>query len=109
MPFPNKETQFKKGQSGNPKGRPKKPLPVLEELLAKILNDEQNGLSALEAMLMTLRAKAVKGDIKAVELFLDRGYGKAKQSFEMTQETELRVIMPDFPPRSSENIDDNND
>jgi hypothetical protein len=102
MPFPNKETQFKKGQSGNPKGRPKKPLPILEEILSDILNDKQNGISALEAMLMALRARAVKGDIKSIELFLDRAYGKAKQSFEMTEDSKLMVIMPDFPQKPQE-------
>lgn len=98
MAFPNKNTQFKKGQSGNPKGRPKKPLPILEELLAAVLSDEQAGISAAEAMLMALRAKAVKGDIKAIELLLDRAYGKSKQSFEMSESSApIRVIMPQIP------------
>ena len=42
---------FKKGQSGNPNGRPKK-IPELRELLANVLGDEKDGKSAAEAILM---------------------------------------------------------
>jgi hypothetical protein len=74
--------KFKKGQSGNPKGRPKK-LPHLDELLADILGEEKDGIEAAKAILMTLRAKAVKGDVRAAEVILDRAYGKAKQTTDM--------------------------
>lgn len=80
MPNPQNITKhkFKKGQTGNPKGRPKK-LPALDKLMADIMGEEKNGKSAAEAILMAIRAKASRGDIKAAELLLDRAYGKAKQ------------------------------
>lgn len=85
--MPNKENiephQFKKGQSGNPNGRPKK-LPKLDELLADILGEEKDGISAAEAIMKALRAKATKGDIRAAEALLDRAYGKPKQTTELT-------------------------
>lgn len=71
----NKKGRFVKGQSGNPKGRPKK-LPDLNKLLIEILADEKDGRSALEAMLMAMRNKAIKGDTKAFETLIDRAYGK---------------------------------
>lgn len=79
-PNPNTEglKKFKKGQSGNPKGRPKK-LPQLDELLADVLGEEKDGIEAAKAILMALRAKATKGDVRAAEVLLDRAYGKAKQ------------------------------
>jgi hypothetical protein len=43
-------------------------MPDIREALAKVLADEKDGLSALEATLMALRAKAVKGDVKAASL-----------------------------------------
>lgn len=104
MPNPPKHTQFKKGQSGNPKGRPK--LPDISEALAKILADEKDGYTALEATLMALRAKAVKGDIRAAEALLDRAFGRPKQAIDHTTAGEklppnavrVELIAPDNQP-----------
>ena len=68
---------FKKGQSGNPKGRPKKP--DIDQYLIDALNDERNGITAIEAIIKTLIAKAVKGDVRAAQELLDRLYGKSNQ------------------------------
>jgi hypothetical protein len=70
---------FKKGQSGNPKGRPLK-LPALDKLMADVLGEEKDGITAGEAILKALRAKATKGDVRAAEVLLDRAYGKPKQT-----------------------------
>ena len=80
--LPPAHSRFKKGQSGNPKGRPK--LPDISEALAKILADEKDGRTALEQTLLALRAKAVRGDIRAAEALLDRAFGKPKQSVDHT-------------------------
>lgn len=72
------KTQFKKGQSGNPLGKPRK-IPELSVLLADVLGEEKDGTEAAKAILMALRSKAVKGDVRAAELLLDRAYGKVKQ------------------------------
>lgn len=73
--------KFKKGQSGNPKGRPK--LPDIKEALAKILAEEKDGVNALEAILKSMRAKAAKGDVRAADFLISRGYGKADQKIEI--------------------------
>jgi hypothetical protein len=79
--MPNPENivkhKFKKGQTGNPKGRPK--LPDLKEAMAKVMAEEKDGMTALEAILKALRMKAAKGDVRAAQELLDRGYGKALQ------------------------------
>jgi hypothetical protein len=87
--------QWKKGQSGNPKGRPKK-LPDLKELLISVLGDTKEGKTAMEAVLLSIRAKALKGDTRAAELLLDRAYGKPKQETDIMT-TFTQVIMP-LPP-----------
>ena len=78
-----KGVKFKKGESGNPKGRPKR-IPDLDLLLADVLGEEKDGIEAAKAILMALRSKAVKGDVRAAEVLLDRAYGKAMQKTENT-------------------------
>ena len=84
--------KWKKGQSGNPAGRPKK-LPELRELLANVLGDSKDGKTAAEAILMALRTKAVRGDVRAAELLLDRAYGKPKQDIDVEANL-TTVILP---------------
>ena len=88
MPFkkgitPPGAKPFKKGNSGNPNGRPCK-IPELDKLLAEVLGEEKEGVAAAKAILMALRAKATKGDVRAAEVLLDRAYGKAKEKVELT-------------------------
>ena len=92
-------TPFKKGQSGNLKGRPK--LPDLSEAMAKILNEEKDGKTALDAILAALRAKAAKGDVRAAQELLDRGYGKAKQYIETDILDKRKEISELFPKKKS--------
>lgn len=88
MPFekgvtPPGAKPFKKGISGNPKGKPCK-IPALDKLLAEVLGEDKDGITAAKAIMMALRAKATKGDVRAAEVLLDRAYGKAKQNFGFT-------------------------
>jgi alkylation response protein AidB-like acyl-CoA dehydrogenase len=82
---PPVHTRWKKGQSGNPKGSVK--LPDIREALAKVLADEKDGITALEATLAALRRKAVQGDVRAAEVLMDRAFGKAKQSLDVDHTT----------------------
>jgi hypothetical protein len=69
---------FKKGQSGNPNGRPLK-LPDLDQIMIKVLNEPgSNGLNKMERIFKKLADKAEAGDIRAIELIHDRAYGKLK-------------------------------
>ena len=88
-----KNTQFQKGVSGNLKGRTKI-IPQLDVLLADVLGEEKDGIEAAKAILMALRAKAVKGDVRAAEVLLDRAYGKASQSLMMTGDFSFQVPAP---------------
>jgi len=85
--YPNlkKGVPFKKGSSGNPAGRPKK-IPEIEKLLANVLGEEKNGMTAAEAILRSLIIKAVKGDVRAAEVLLARGYGLPKQNINIDNE-----------------------
>ena len=74
---PPEATRFKPGQSGNPRGRPKKELDIramLEALTKREVSVVRNGrkikMSSLEAMLQSNYSKALQGDARAFERFL---------------------------------------
>jgi len=104
MPNPEnilgKGNRFKKGESGNPKGRPK--LPSMKAILESVLGDTKDGKTACEAIMMAMRNKAIKGDVRCAEFIIDRAYGKAKESIEVTGSTNV-VIMPKAPGEEADN------
>lgn len=73
-------TEFKPGQSGNPKGRPKMPI-ELKECLANIPDADY------QAIVDKLKDLAKKGNTRAIELILDRWAGKVTQSIDITDKT----------------------
>lgn len=81
---PPKKTQFKPGQSGNPKGRPKKPNDIktnVNELLDTKIPvrgwDGEQRPDGRKAIAMALVSRALKGDLRAIEKVsaLDRQLG----------------------------------
>lgn len=85
------ETEFKPGQSGNPKGRPKG-VPNAKTRMARFLELSINGKNPItkddemftvaELMDLQVISKAIKGDLQAWEKINDRLEGKAKQTTE---------------------------
>jgi hypothetical protein len=76
---PPRSTQFQKGVSGNPKGRPKKALDFNQELLrqsrASITlneNGSRRRISKHEAAILQLLNKAISGNIPALRTYFDR-------------------------------------
>lgn len=74
---PPKATRFKKGQSGNPKGRSKGRQNLktdLEAELAEFVQIREGGqlrkISKQRAVVKSLLAKAVKGDTRAADVLL---------------------------------------
>ncbi len=83
---PPKQTRFKPGQSGNPRGRPRKKLAlneILEEAATTLVQVTVDGrvrrMPALKAIMMLEVRKALQGDGKAsrfvLESFEARGLG----------------------------------
>src|ERR1700722_19961413 len=70
---PPKRTQFVKGQSGNPKGRPKGSqnlATLLEKIIRQRVTVTENGrsreMSKAEAIFLQMINKALRGDISAI-------------------------------------------
>jgi hypothetical protein len=92
---------FVKGKSGSPAtqfkpgdkprlGKKKIKLPNLDEALAYVLGENiKDDITALEIVLKALRAKAVRGDVKAIDLLLSRAYGKPKQFIEQVNKNQV--------------------
>ena len=81
--IPKGSKPFKKGQSGNPAGRPPN-LPELDALMALVLSEEKDSKTEAETILRKWIELAKKGNLKAGEMLFDRGYGKPRQAMEVT-------------------------
>lgn len=76
--------KFKKGQTGNPNGRPKGSLRDIKEVLKDLLSQEKNNSQLIDGLMTVVVNKALKGDLKAVEMLLSYTYGKPTQKTEIT-------------------------
>lgn len=89
--------KFKKGESGNPSGRPagsrnrstivKHWLEVKKLAKNPILNKEEE-LEVQDMMVLALINKALKGDVNAFKELMDSGYGKLLNSNDITSKGE---------------------
>jgi len=67
----------------NRKGQPRK-LPELEIILAEVLSQVKDGKTAAEQVIDALKKKALAGDARAIELLLNRAYGKIPEKLDVT-------------------------
>lgn len=87
---------FKKGQSGNPKGRSKKQL-ALQELIRKFAEapgDGETGNRLVDAA-WALVFMGEGGNVAALRLLFEYGYGKAPQRIEIERASEDPTTMTD--------------
>ena len=87
-----KKHEFKKGQSGNPKGRPKgsKNRSTIARRWLEATRKGKNPLTGEDEILtqediitLALIRKAMEGDVAAYKALLDSGYGTAKDTVDI--------------------------
>ena len=85
----NKSTQFKPGESGNPNGAPIKGnswRDAVAEAMAEIPENEKGDKATFKKIICrVLRKKAVNGDLKAIDMLMDREDGKANQTMDINE------------------------
>jgi len=92
---------FKKGQSGNPNGRPKKissATTQIEKMLSKRdqvdPKDPTKFLSRREVLFDKLYHLTIGGDMSAAKLLIEQGFGRPKQTIDM----DANVNHTEIPP-----------
>ena len=92
---PPRHTRFKKGKSGNPRGRPRKreePHTVLQRVLDRKISikDEDRKIPMREALIRKLRELALQGDKQALalqrQILTDAGYDEPEPVDQVEQE-----------------------
>jgi hypothetical protein len=80
------DTRFKKGQSGNPNGRPVGSVSIVEGIKRKLMEIEpENKKTYYELFLSKLFRKAIKdGDVTLIRDMINRVDGMPKQSSDIT-------------------------
>lgn len=93
---------FKKGQSGNPAGRPKgsKNRSTIVKEILKLLTKLDNPITGKEEwltneqhMTISILQKAIKGDVNAYKALMDSAYGTAKDTMDLNT---TEVVDQDF-------------
>lgn len=93
MPFPNDDTKFKEGESGNPNGRPKgsrnRSTIVREwlecsENVVNPITGKKEKLQQSDIITLALIKKARKGDVQAFKELMDSGFGRIIKEMDIT-------------------------
>jgi hypothetical protein len=99
--------EFKKGESGNPNGRPKgsknrstiaRRWLEVNQSLKNPITGENETMSQEDLMTLALIKKAREGDVNAYKALMDSGYGAPVQQIEQTN-----IEIPLFPDVQEDN------
>ncbi|MEL0173666.1 MAG: DUF5681 domain-containing protein [bacterium] len=82
-----KKYQWKKGQSGNPNGRPKKDFALNEHIRAFANLEDDEKKTMLESVVEKVYEEALNGNMQAITFLADRILGKPTQALNVKAES----------------------
>jgi hypothetical protein len=103
MPNPQNLKPFPKGVSGNPGGRPKSLSKVVRAFLEEV--DKTKDTTKLQALIIVLFNKGIKGDLRAITELLNRAYGTPFTADNDTLEEVQAATIPSWLLGEGENND----
>ena len=107
---PPKQWRFKKGVSGNPKGRPKRKRPPVGEIVSEVQNTptayREGGrtkrASRLGLVLKKLVNSALEGDVRSADLLFKLRAGAENNNSARIEKIIVEDWVPDFPGQTGE-------
>jgi len=84
---------FKKGQSGNPKGAPKKGLAMRDVFLKFMAAKEAGNLTRLEMVINKLKENALGGDTAACKWLAEQCIGKAVETVDANVKGDIKITI----------------
>jgi Family of unknown function (DUF5681) len=90
VPFPNRDTQFQPGQSGNPSGRPRT-KPITDRLREALEEIGDDGRPLAEAVMRQWLSMVADGDVSALRELLDRVEGTVVQGLKHEHDGGLTI------------------
>ena len=120
--YPNKKQQFKKGESGNPKGRPRKYVSLLKEqgykqseindtilaMLSMELDELKDVFDNPRATILertiahAMRKSIDKGSLYSIETLITRVHGRPKEQTEIDITSDNNIVVK-FMPYNGDN------
>jgi hypothetical protein len=102
-------TRFRKGVSGNPKGRPPKSTPdaivIMEDVMNAPIEYREHGVTKTATRrllsLKKLRNRALAGDVKSAGLFLTMWLHERAHQPRTTLEITISDWLPDYPGQTA--------
>lgn len=96
MANPNPQNQFKPGQSGNPKGAPKREWRWSDLYVEAVEESDETGVPIKKIIAKNLARLAARGDVPAIRELTNRTDGMPRENLDLTGGQKIDVNIRDY-------------